>query len=113
MSRKENFNNEENRTFIVSVLEKVVHSVSNQKDKEKLKKRRNWSKKAFCQCPAAYGMISITILEITIMLYYYLYSNKNLNTMQQMITEGYLIFDPNKKKQVWRLFTQLFVHFRY
>ena len=55
-------------------------------------------------------IVSITIFQIAIFLYYDLAARNEKQTITSLLIESPLIFDPSKRYQIWRYFTYILVH---
>ena len=63
-----------------------------------------------CRCPPPVCIALLTLIQISIHIGYYLYSNKDFDRMQNLLLNSYLVYTPNKKSQLWRVFTYSFLH---
>lgn len=60
--------------------------------------------------PPPVFMLTISIVEVALYLYYALDSDVGLSAVGPSPVRSPLIFDPHKKAQVWRFFTYMFIH---
>lgn len=60
--------------------------------------------------PPPVFMLTITVVQIAIYLYYAIPSKEGIDPLGPAPTSSDLILDPHKKAQIWRFLTYMFIH---
>ncbi|MFH4981460.1 hypothetical protein AB6A40_008169 [Gnathostoma spinigerum] len=62
-----------------------------------------------CMPPPLF-MITISIMEVAVYIYYVLESHQGIQMNKPVPTQSPLIFNPHKKTEIWRYFTYMLIH---
>ena len=60
--------------------------------------------------PPPIFFLTITVIQICFFLYYFIKSDFDRNKMQMLHKDSFLIFNPEKRQELLRFFTYIFLH---